>query len=324
MMSSFDSITDVAGIRAGHWSDTLAATGCTVVLCEQGAMGGVAVRGGAPGTRETDLLRPGTLVPAVNAVVLTGGSAFGLDAAGGVMRWCEEHGIGLSYGGNTVPIVVGAVLFDLNVGRADVRPGAAEGYAACEAAVAGPIERGSVGAGTGATVGKALGMKLATKGGIGTASEATPSGLVVGAIFAVNALGEVFDSGSGHILAGPRDPEGGFVSSVDVMRNVAAPPMPANTTIGVVATNARLTKEQTNRLASVAHDGIARAVRPAHTLADGDVVFALATGAHPVEPEPADLRALDVLAALATERAIHDAVRSATTLAGIPALRDLA
>jgi L-aminopeptidase/D-esterase-like protein len=166
-------------------------------------------------------------------------------------------------------------------------------------------------------------MRLAVKGGIGTASEATPSGIVVGAIFAVNAMGEVFDVNDGRVLAGPRDPEGGFVSSIDVLRNVAPPPAPTNTTIGVVATNARLNKEQANRLATVAHDGIARAVRPAHTLADGDAIFSLATGSHVSLPEPADIRAIEVLAALATERAIRNAVRAATTLAGVPAIRDL-
>jgi L-aminopeptidase/D-esterase-like protein len=318
----YDSITDVPGIKVGHWTDLDAATGCSVVLCEAGAMGGVDVRGGAPGTRETDLLRPGTLVPAVNAVLLSGGSAFGLDAAGGVMRWCEEHGFGLTYGGHTVPIVVGAVLFDLGVGRGDVRPDAAAGYAACEAAAEGRVEQGSVGAGTGATLGKALGMRLAVKGGIGSASETTESGLIVGALFAVNALGEVVDSSNGRVLAGPRDPEGGFVDSQEVLRNVAPPPAPHNTTIGVIATNARLTKEQANHLATVAHDGLARAIRPAHTLADGDAIFTLATGGYE-GIDPAGLRALDVMAARATERAIRNAVRSATTVAGIPSINDL-
>ncbi len=285
-------------------------------------MGGVDVRGGAPGTRETDLLRPGTLVPAVNAVVLSGGSAFGLDAAGGVMRWCEEHDIGLTFGGFTVPIVVGAVLFDLSVGRPDVRPDAAAGYAACEAAAEGRVQQGSFGAGTGATLGKALGMRLAVKGGIGSASESTESGLIVGAIFAVNALGEVVDSNNGRVVAGPRDPEGGFVDTSEVLRNVSLPPAPHNTTIGVIATNAKLTKEQANHLATVAHDGLARAIRPAHTLADGDAIFALATGGYE-NVDPAGLRALDVMAARATERAILNAVRQATTIAGIPAVRDL-
>jgi L-aminopeptidase/D-esterase-like protein len=321
-MNLYDSITDVPGIKVGHWTDQEAATGCTVVLCEAGAMGGVDVRGGAPGTRETDLLRPGTLVPAVNAVLLTGGSAFGLDAAGGVMKWCEEHGIGLTFGGITVPIVVGAVLFDLSVGRPDVRPDAAAGYTASEAAADGPVQQGSLGAGTGATLGKALGTRLAVKSGIGTSSESTDSGLIVGAIFAVNALGEVVDSTTGQVVAGPRDPEGGFVDSQEVLRNVALPPAPHNTTIGVIATNAKLTKEQANHLATVAHDGLARAIRPAHTLADGDAIFALATGEYE-SIDPAGLRALDVMAARATERAILKAVRAATTVAGIPAIRDL-
>lgn len=293
------------------------------MLWDGGAIGGVDVRGGAPGTRETDLLRPGNLVQTVNAVLLTGGSAFGLDAAGGVMRWCEEHGEGLSFGGTTIPIVVGAVLFDLGVGRADVRPGADAGYEAAAAASSDPPALGSVGAGTGATVAKAMGFRYAIKGGVGTASEATlSSGLVVGALFAVNAFGEVVDSSTGRVVAGPRDPEGGFMDTTTILRSVAPPPAPRNTTIGVVATNARLTKEQTNRLATVAHDGIARAVRPAHTLADGDVIFALAKGDGP-EASPADLRALEVLAALAAERAIVKAVRYATSLGGVPSVSDL-
>ncbi len=323
-MDLYDSITDVPGIKVGHWTDEAAATGCTVLLCEQGAVGGVDVRGGAPGTRETDLLRPGTLVQSVNAVVLSGGSAYGLDAAGGVMRWCEEHEVGLTYGGVLVPIVVSAVLFDLSVGRHDVRPDGDAGYAACEAATSEPPRQGSIGAGTGATLGKAMGMRYAMKGGIGTASEATTySGLVVGAMFAVNAFGEVVDSSNGRVVAGPRDPEGGFVDTSTILRSVAPPPSAQNTTIGVIATNARLTKEQVNRLAAIAHDGIARAIRPAHTLADGDIVFSLATGESKEAASPADLRALEVLTAIATERAIVKAVRNATALAGIPGVNDL-
>lgn len=293
-----------------------------MLLCPEGAVGGVDVRGGAPGTRETDLLRPGTLVQSVHGIVLSGGSAFGLDAAGGVMRWCEEHGIGLTFGGTTIPIVVGAVLFDLGVGSPDVRPNAESGYAAAAAASSEPVAQGSVGAGTGATVAKALGSRHAIKGGIGTASEATAGGLIVGALFAVNAFGEIVDSGNGNIVAGPRDLDGGFLDTTEILRNVMPPPSASNTTIGIVATNARLTKEQANRLATVAHDGLARAIRPAHTLADGDIVFSLATGEAPAT-SPAEIRALEVLAARATERAIVKAIRAATSIAGVPAVHDL-
>ena len=314
-----DSITDIAGIAVGHWTERRSATGCTVVLCPEGTVGGVDVRGGAPGTRETDLLRPGNLVQQVDAVLLTGGSAFGLDAATGVMRWCEEHGRGLPFGGVRVPIVVGAVLFDLGLGRADVRPDAAAGYAAAAAAASGGrLALGSVGAGTGATVAKALGRERALKGGIGSASEVVAGGLVVAALVAVNAAGEIVDSSTGTVVAGPRGEHGGFVDSYAAIRaGIAGDPAGANTTIGVVATNARLTKEQANRLATVGHDGIARAVRPAHTLTDGDTLFALATGERAVA-DPTTLRAIEALAPVAVERAILSAVRAARSLAGLP------
>ncbi len=315
-----DAITDVAGIKVGHWTDRRAVTGCTVVLCEAGAMGGVDVRGAAPGTRETDLLRPGTLVQSVHAVLLTGGSAFGLDAAAGVMRWCEEHDVGFRFGGAVVPIVPAAVLFDLSIGRADVRPGPDAGYAAAQSARSGRVAEGSVGAGTGAVVAKALGVDYAMKGGIGTASEATDDGLIVGALFAVNAAGDVYEDD--HLIAGPRRPDGLMTDALTALRERrATPPSPENTTIGVVVTNARLTKEQANRLATVAHDGLARVVRPAHTMADGDAIFALATGEREVEAP--DIRLIEALAAQATERAIVEGVRAATRLGGVPALRDI-
>jgi L-aminopeptidase/D-esterase-like protein len=315
-----DAITDVPGIRVGHWTDRRAATGCTVVLCEKGAVGGVDVRGGAPGTRETDLLRPGTLVQGIHAVVLTGGSAWGLDAAGGVMRYLEERGVGWAFGAGPVPVVVGAVLYDLGLGRSDVRPNAEAGYRACRAARAGALAQGSVGAGTGATLGKALGMERCLKGGLGTASEALPSSagdLVVGALVAVNCFGEVVDPASGQVIAGPRADGGGFVSTVDVLRGLGQAPWGGeSTTLAVVATNARLTKEYACRLASVAHDGLARAIRPLHTMGDGDVVFTMATGETALEP----MRyvALEALAAQAVERAVLKAVREARGLAGVP------
>jgi L-aminopeptidase/D-esterase-like protein len=315
-----DAITDVPGIRVGHWTDRRAATGCTVVLCEKGAVGGVDVRGGAPGTRETDALRPGTLVQGIHAVLLTGGSAWGLDAAGGVMRYLEERGVGWVFGAGPVPVVVGAVLYDLRLGRGDVRPDAEAGYRACRAARAGAVAQGSVGAGTGATVAKALGMERCLKGGLGTASEALPSavgGLVVGALVAVNCFGEVVDAASGQVIAGPRADGRGFVSTVDVLRGAEQAPWGGeSTTLVVVATNARLTKEYACRLASVAHDGLARAIRPVHTMVDGDVVFTMATGK--VAVEPVRYLALEALAARAVERAVLKAVREARGLAGVP------
>jgi L-aminopeptidase/D-esterase-like protein len=315
-----DAITDVPGIRVGHWTDRRAATGCTVVLCEKGAVGGVDVRGGAPGTRETDLLRPGTLVQGMHGVVLTGGSAWGLDAAGGVMRYLEERGAGWSFGAGPVPVVVGAVLYDLRLGRSDVRPDAEAGYRACRAARAGAVAQGSVGAGTGATVAKALGMERCLKGGLGTASEALPSddgGLIVGALVAVNCFGEVVDPASGQVIAGPRAEGGRFAGTVDVLRGGEQAPWGAeSTTLAVMATNARLTKEYACRVASIAHDGLARTIRPLHTLGDGDIAFTMATGQVPVEP----MRyvALEALAARAVERAVLKAMREARGLAGVP------
>ena len=322
VMTKHDAITDVAGLKVGHWTDRDAVTGCTVVLCEKGAVGGVDVRGAAPGTRETDLLRPGAFVQEVHAALLTGGSAFGLDAAAGVMRWCEERGIGVSFGGARIPIVPGAVIFDLGIGRADVRPDAAAGYAACESASADRVAEGSVGAGTGATVAKALGRSGAVKGGIGTAGEDAGGGVVVGAIVAVNAGGEIVDSRDGSVVAGPRREDGSFADSLSALRERSAATVAGNTTIACVATNAALSKEQANRLAAVAHDGFARAIRPVHTQLDGDTVFALATGEVALG-DPAQLRLLEALTPVAVERAILKAVGAATTLGGVPAVRDL-
>jgi L-aminopeptidase/D-esterase-like protein len=319
-----DSITDIPGIRVGHWTDSLACTGCTVVLCEGGAVGGVDVRGAAPGTRETDLLRPGNLVEQVHAVLLAGGSAFGLEAATGVMRYLEERGVGFPAGAFRVPIVPAAILMDLGIGRSDVRPTAESGYAACLGASSGPVAQGSVGAGTGATVAKTLGMARAVKGGLGTASERSETGIIASALVAVNAAGDVFDSTTGRLVAGPRGRPGEFLDSVAIRRRGvdSAPDLPAYTTIGVVATNARLTKEQANRLATLAHDGLARSIRPVHTRSDGDVLFALATGA--VEPDIAGWRAIEVLACLAVERAVLNAIHHATGLGGIPSAAEWA
>jgi len=317
--SRFDAITDVPGIKVGHWTDRRAATGCTVVLCERGATGGVDVRGAAPGTIETDFLRPGNLGPPLHAVLLTGGSAFGLAAAVGVMRWCEEHGIGFEFGGARVPLVAGAVIFDLATGRGDVRPDAAAGYKAAAAAKAGRVAEGSVGAGTGATVAKLLGGGRALKGGVGSASEAFGGGLIVGALVAVNCVGEVVDSRDGSVVAAPREAAAAFAAIDQALREGAEPPR-GNTTIGVVATNARLTREQANRLAAVAHDGLARAVRPAHTQHDGDTLFAMATGE--AEMAARQVTALEHFACRALERAIVKAVLAATSLAGVPSVRE--
>jgi L-aminopeptidase/D-esterase-like protein len=313
-----DTITAVSGLLAGHWTDRDAATGCTVVLCLDGAVASADVRGGAPGTRETDLLRPGNLVQRVHAVLLTGGSAYGLDAATGVMRWLEERGKGFPVPTGVVPIVVGAVLFDLSLGRADVRPDAAAGYAACEAASPEPPSEGSVGAGTGATVAKALGTERALKGGIGSAREVTEDGVSVGALVAVNSFGEVVDPESGHVVAGPRTEDGGFADTLAVLRSrpglspFAGEP---NSVIGVVATDALLAKSDCHRLAVMAQAGLTRAIRPAHTPVDGDAIFALATG---TKERPAEMLRLGALAARAVERAILRAVAEARGLAGVP------
>jgi L-aminopeptidase/D-esterase-like protein len=318
---AYDAITDVPGIKVGHWTDLEAITGCTVVLCEAGVVPGVDVRGGAPGTIETDLMRPGNLVNVVHGILLSGGSAFGLAAQTGVVRWLEEHGAGVEFGGQHIPIVPGAIIFDLNLGDPKVRPGADAGYAAAAGAKDGPVEEGSVGAGTGAVVAKILRTR-GVKGGVGTASEALAGGIVIGALVVVNAVGEVFDGSTGKIVAGPRDNDGKPLDTIEGLRALAAEPAPGeNTTIGVIATNARLDKEEANRLAAVAHNGLARSIRPVHTLSDGDTIFALATGEVAVEGR--QLMALEAFAAHAMERAVHKAVRAATSLGGVPAVRDL-
>jgi L-aminopeptidase/D-esterase-like protein len=311
-------ITDVAGLRVGHFTDSRRPTGCTVVLCDGGATAGVDVRGAAPGTRDTELLRSENLVEQVHAVLLTGGSAFGLDAAGGVMQWLEQRGIGLSVGPARVPIVPAAVLFDLWVGDASIRPDAAAGRAACAAASASPPAQGSVGAGAGASVGKLFGIERAMKGGIGTAS-ITVGAVTVAALIVVNAVGDVFDPLTGHALAGTRGDDGMPRRSTAAF---ARGELPAGalagmaTTIGVVATNACLTKPQANKLATMAHDGLARCIDPVHTMTDGDTLFALATGRAGIDGH---LGVIGALAAEVSTRAVLNAVRSATGLA-TPAL----
>jgi L-aminopeptidase/D-esterase-like protein len=313
-------ITDVPGLKVGHHTLATRPTGCTVVLCEAGAVCGVDVRGGAPGTRDTEALRPENTVQHVHAVVLTGGSAFGLAAADGVMRWLDERGHGLPVGPARVPIVPAAVLFDLWVGDASIRPDAASGYAACEAASSNAPATGSVGAGAGAAVGKLYGIARAMKGGIGSSSVRV-GGFTVGAIVAVNAVGDVLDE-QGGVLAGARREDGsGFMETSRALLQGQGPArlIPGSaTTIGVVATDATLTKPQAAKLASLAHHGLSRAVDPV-TPHDGDTLFALATGrAGPV----GDIGGLGVAAAEAVARAIRQAVRAATGVAGLPGLAD--
>ena len=319
-------LTDVEGINVGHWSDTEAATGCTVILCREGAVGGVDVRGSAPGSRETDLLRPGNLVQRAHAVLLTGGSAYGLDAASGVMRWLEGQDIGFAVGAGVVPIVPAAVLFDLGIGRADVRPDVEAGFDACEAASTAPVAEGSVGAGTGATVGKLLGPNFAIKSGLGSAARQIGGAekVTVGAMVAVNAFGDVVDPANGHILAGPRNPDGpGFINTLERMHgdlSQTAFGLSGNTTLAVVATDAVLSKEETNKVAQMAHNGLAQTIRPVHTMFDGDTVFALATGR---KAGRANVSVIGAVAAVVLAEAVIRAVQKATGLAGIPAISEL-
>jgi L-aminopeptidase/D-esterase-like protein len=318
-------ITDVKGIEVGHWTELEAATGCTVILCRQGAVGGVDVRGSAPGTRETDLLRPVNLVQQAHAILLTGGSAYGLDAASGVMRWLEEQGFGFNVGLAVVPIVPAAVLFDLDIGRPDMRPGPEAGYAACQMATNGPVDEGCVGAGTGARVGNLLGPLSRTKSGIGTASRRIAGDVTVGAIVAVNAFGDVVDPKTGQIIAGARNPEGtGFLNTVDTLHGDLSHTMLAfssNTTLAVVATDAVLSKEETNKVAQMAHDGLAQAIRPVHTMLDGDTIFALATGQQ--ANVPINVSVIGAVAVSVLAEAVVRAVQQATSLAGVPAARDV-
>ncbi len=297
-------LTAVPGIRVGHATDPVGLTGCTVILCgESGAIGGVDQRGGAPGTRETDLLRPMHLVQHVHAVVLAGGSAFGLAAADGVMRYLRERGVGYDTRVARVPIVPAAILFDLAVGRSDVYPDAEMGYAACLAATDEPVVEGRIGVGTGCTAGKAFGSAGASSTGIGSAAVELGGGLIVAALIAVNPFGDVVGE-DGRILAGTRLPDGRFADTLAVMRRLAQMTLddPGATVIGVVATNARLDKEQTNKVAQMAHDGLARAIRPAHTMFDGDTIFALATG-----EVVADVNLVGAFAAEVTAEAIRRA-----------------
>lgn len=307
-------ITDVAGIEVGHFSDPRRPTGCTVILTREGAVGGVDVRGAAPGTRETDLLSPGNLVDRVHGIMLAGGSAWGLAATEGAMQWLEERGIGLDVRYGTLPIVPAAVLFDLPMGDARIRPDAAAGYAACEAASTRPPAEGNVGAGSGALVGKLFGIDRAMKGGIGTAS-VTVGGVTVGALIACNALGDVIDPDTAQVVAGARTADGKALLDTRraLMRGELPKPLLAgtNTTLGVVATDAVLTKVQANRLAMVAHDGLARSINPVHTMSDGDTLFALATGRVPLTGDAPGMTVLSAMAAEVVARATVRAVLAA-------------
>ena len=325
-----NAITDVRGIEVGHAQDEEALTGCTVILCRKGAVAGVDVRGGAPGTRETDLLDPVNLVEKVHAVVLAGGSAFGLDAASGVMRYLEENKIGFNSGAARVPIVPSAILYDLGLGRADVRPDSAMGALAAASAVSAPPAEGNVGAGTGASVGKMFGNALAMKSGLGTASMDIGGGVIVGAIVAVNAWGDVIDPKTGEIVAGLRSGKVGplrvggkdpaFANTLAMMkspigRGVLGLASRGNTVIGAVATNAKLTKAQATKVAQMAQDGFARTIRPAHTMLDGDVIFALSTGT-----KKADVSTIGAFAAEVMAEAILRAVKMAKEAGGLPGL----
>jgi L-aminopeptidase/D-esterase-like protein len=317
-------LTAVAGLKVGHYTLAERPTGCTVVLAEQGAVAGVDVRGSAPGTRETDLLNPVNTVDRVQAVVLTGGSAFGLDAATGVVRYLEERGLGFDAGIARVPIVPAAVLFDLGVGgNPKVRPSAECGYLAARSASAGPVTEGNVGAGAGATVGKLAGPDRAMKSGVGTAAITLGSGLTVAALVAVNAAGDVINPATGQVVAGVRTLDGlGLADARVLIRQglVGTGQTGVNTTIGVVATNARLTKTQATKVAQMAHDGLARSIAPVHTPSDGDTIFALSTGALQAEP---DLLTIGALAADAMAEAVVRAARAAVGIPGFPAARDL-
>jgi len=323
-------ITDVAGIKVGHFTDSRRPTGCTVIMCEEGAVGAVDVRGAAPGTRETDLLDPINTVQQVHAVVLSGGSAFGLDTATGVMRYLEERGIGFDARVARVPIVPAAILFDLGVGDAKIRPDAEAGYKAAKDATSAAPAEGNVGAGAGATVGKLFGINRAMKGGIGTASIKLPGGkdgkssLTVGAIVAVNAVGDVFDPATGKVIAGARTKDGKALMDAmsAILRGEPLPPSLGGTatTIGVVATDVKLDKVQATKVAQMAHDGLARTINPTHTASDGDTIFALATGK---SSRAANVTLIGALAAEAMAQAVLRAVRAAKGISGLPGAAEL-
>ncbi|MGO0061369.1 P1 family peptidase [Brevibacillus fluminis] len=318
-MTLTGTIVDVKGIKVGQVQNVEALTGCTVLLMEEGAVCGVDVRGSAPGTRETDLLDPSNLVEQVHAIVLTGGSAFGLDSASGVMKYLEERGIGLDTGFATVPIVPAACLFDLPLGDPKVRPDQEMGYLAASIASVDKVEQGNVGAGTGASVGKMCGFAHAMKGGLGSVARVYPNGLVIGAIVAVNAVGEVRDMHTGEVLAGALDESGKFRNILTSVMGDGFTPIPSgtNTTIGVVASNARLTKAQAKKVAQMSHNGLARTIYPVHTMYDGDTIFAVGTGEIEASVDLIGTLSADVLA-----EAVMEAIKHAEGAGGLPSYRD--
>lgn len=316
------SLTDIKGVRVGHYTDSRRPTGCTVVLVEEGAVAGVDVRGSAPGTRETDLLDPINTVQKVHAVLLSGGSAFGLEAAGGVVQYLEERGIGFETRAGKVPIVPAAILFDLGVGDSTIRPDRQAGYRACQNATADPIEEGNVGAGAGATVGKLFGADRGMKGGLGTAGLKVGD-VIVAALVAVNAVGDVMDPKTGKILAGARTEDGKtFANTVEILKTTPVVPRVRpleSTTLGIVATNAVFDKVGMTKIAQMARAGFARTINPVHLPMDGDAIFALSTG----EVKGADLGRVGALAAEVTAQAIVRAILKARGIPGFPSHSDL-
>ena len=319
--SAVSSITAIKGLKVGHRTLESRPTGCSVILAEEGAVAAVDVRGAAPGTRETDLLEPENTVDQVHAIVLAGGSAFGLAAADGVMRYLAERDIGVKTAHRPVPIVPAAIIYDLGLGNPELWPTATCGYLAADSATEDDTSQGNVGAGAGATVGKLAGPTRAMKGGLGTSLIELPSGLQVAAIMVVNAVGDVIDPNTGRILAGARTADGNSFADSRILIRAPTESIPhsQHTTVGVVATNAILTKSQLTIIARMAHDGLARAVRPSHTPADGDTIFALSTGTYPGD---ANLLSIGALAAEATASAIVNGILSATSLPGYPSARD--
>lgn len=312
------SLTDIPGIRVGHVSDYEALTGCTAILCAQGAVGGVDIRGSASGTSETPTLSPLHVDPVAHAICLAGGSAFGLEASSGVRRYLEKHGAGVQTPAGRVPIVPAAIIYDLGIGKAHVRPDLAMGEAAAAAATADPVKEGCVGAGTGATVGKALGMRNAMKGGLGSWTVKLPGDVLVSSLVVVNALGDIRDPKTGKTVAGARKTPDSqeFADADEVFKHRAPPPLVrVNTTLAVVATNARLDKVETTKLAQFAALGVARAIYPVNTMMDGDTTFALSLG-----DRRADINTLGIAAAEAVVEAILRAVRLAKTMGGVPGL----
>jgi L-aminopeptidase/D-esterase-like protein len=315
-----NTITDVPGIKVGHYTDLEAVTGCTVILSENGATAGVCVSGSAPGTRETDLLKPGNLVQQVHGLLLTGGSAFGLDAASGVMQFLEEKNIGFQTEKIKVPIVPAAVIYDLDIGNPYIRPNKESGYIASKNATSNEVIQGNVGAGTGAMVGKGAGKGYSMKGGIGSSSIDVGKGIVIGAISVVNATGDIYENG--NIIAGAIDENNNFLNIYNLMKKrIFFANSGENTTLSVVATNARLTKEWANKIAQVANDGLARAIKPVHSLFDGDTVFCISTGY--IDVDFFEISLIAELAAEVLEKSIINAVKHAKKIDNCPSYSDL-